>query len=63
MYLDYFQQDTVMSAKNIFTAGVNALKQQPTLKKIVITIQKMLILCNSSLLYHSSLMELSWNSG
>ena len=36
MYLDYFQQETVMSAKNIFTAGVNALKQQPTLKKIVI---------------------------
>ena len=35
-YLNYFQQEAVMSAQNIFNAGVNALAQQPSLKKVLI---------------------------
>ena len=36
IHLDYFQQKTVVSAQNIFDAGVNALKHQPSLEKVVI---------------------------
>ena len=34
--MKYFKQEAVMSAKNIFAAGVNALTQQPLLQKVVI---------------------------
>ena len=36
LYMDYFNQQTVLSATNTFNAGVNALAQQPSLKKVVI---------------------------
>ena len=36
MHLDYFQQKAVISARNIFSAGVNAIVQQPALEKVVI---------------------------
>ena len=35
-HLEYFKQETVISAKNIFSAGVGALKQKPAIKKVVI---------------------------
>ena len=35
-HLEYFKQETVISAKNIFSAGVGALKQKPSIKKVVI---------------------------
>ena len=35
-YTEYFRQETVISAKNLFSAAVNALKVQPTLSKVVI---------------------------
>ena len=35
-YTEYFKQETVMSAHNLFNAAVNGLKVQPTLNKIVI---------------------------
>ena len=35
-YMEYFRQEAVMSATNIFNAGINALKTQPTLTKVVI---------------------------
>ena len=35
-YMEYFRQETVMSAKNLFSAATNALKVQPSLRKIVI---------------------------
>ena len=35
-YLEYFRQETVISAKNLFTAGVNALSVQPSLEKVLI---------------------------
>ena len=35
-YMEYFRQETVISAKNLFSAAVNALKVQPTLSKVVI---------------------------
>ena len=35
-HLEYFKQETVVSAKNIFSAGVKALDLQPSLKKVII---------------------------
>ena len=35
-YMEYYRQEAIMSATNIFNAGVNALKTQPTLGKVVI---------------------------
>ena len=35
-YMEYFRQETIMSATNLFQAGVNALRIQPTLAKVVI---------------------------
>ena len=35
-YIEYFRQETIMSATNLFNAAVNALKVQPTLSKVVI---------------------------
>ena len=35
-HIEYFKQETVISAKNIFSAGVAALQQKPSLKKVVI---------------------------
>ena len=35
-YMEYFRQETVKSAKNLFSAAVDALKVQPTLRKVVI---------------------------
>ena len=35
-YIDYFKQETVLSAKNIFNSGLLALEHQPSLKSIVI---------------------------
>ena len=35
-YLEYYRQEAIMSATNIFNAGVNALKSQPSLGKVVI---------------------------
>ena len=35
-YLEYFKQETIVSAKNLFTAAVNALSSQPSLRKVVI---------------------------
>ena len=35
-YVEYFKQETVMSAQNLFNAATNALKVQPTLSKVVI---------------------------
>ena len=34
--IEYFRQETVFSAKNVFAAAVNTLKVQPTLKKVVL---------------------------
>ena len=34
-YIEYFRQETIMSATNLFNAAVNALKVQPTLSKVV----------------------------
>ena len=38
-YLDYYRQETVISAKNVFAAAINALNIQPSLKKVVIMAQ------------------------
>ena len=35
-YTEYFKQETIKSANNIFNAARNALKEQPTLKKVVL---------------------------
>ena len=35
-HMEYFRQETVVSAKNTFTAAVNALNVQPSLNKIII---------------------------
>ena len=35
-HLDYFRQQAVFSAKNIFKSGVDALTHQPSLKKVII---------------------------
>ena len=35
-YIDYFKQETVLSARNIFNSGLLALEHQPSLKSIVI---------------------------
>ena len=35
-YMEYFRQEAVMSATNVFNAGINALKSQPTLRKVII---------------------------
>ena len=35
-YMEYFRQETVISAKNLFSTAVNSLKVQPTLTKVVI---------------------------
>ena len=35
-YMDYFRQETIMSATNLFQTAVNALKLQPSLTKVVI---------------------------
>ena len=34
-YLEYFKQETVTSAKNIFNSGIIALEQQPSLKSVI----------------------------
>ena len=36
IHMEYFRQQAVISAQNIFNAGINALVQQPSLKKVVI---------------------------
>ena len=35
-YMEYFRQETIMSATNLFQAGLNALQIQPNLAKVVI---------------------------
>ena len=35
-YTEYFRQEVVQSAKNLFSSAVNALKTKPSLKKVVI---------------------------
>ena len=35
-YIKYFEQQTVISAKNLFSVVENALKIQPTLNKVVV---------------------------
>ena len=35
-YLEYFKQETIISAENIFTAAEKALELQPSLKKVVV---------------------------
>ena len=35
-YMEYFRQEAIMSATNLFQAGLNALRVQPTLAKVVI---------------------------
>ena len=35
-FIEYFKQETVLSAKNIFAVGQNALHLQPSLEKVVI---------------------------
>ena len=35
-YLDYFKQEVVISAKNFFKVGENALSNVPSLKKVVL---------------------------
>ena len=35
-HIDYFKQETVMSAKNIFDSALHALEKQPTLKSIIL---------------------------
>lgn len=35
-HIDFFRQETIMSATNLFNAAVNALKNKPSLKKVVI---------------------------
>jgi hypothetical protein len=35
-HMEYFRQETVMSATNIFQAGLNALKSNPDLRKVII---------------------------
>ena len=35
-YVEYFRQETIMPAKNIFSAAEEALKIQSTLKKVMI---------------------------
>ena len=35
-YTEYFKQEAIISAKNLFSAAVNSLSIQPTLEKIVI---------------------------
>ena len=34
-YLEYFRQETVISAQNIFNSGIIALESQPSLKSII----------------------------
>ena len=34
-YLDYYKQETVNSARNIFNSGVTALERQPSIKSII----------------------------
>ena len=34
-YLEYFKQETIKSAKNIFNSGVCALERQPSLKSVI----------------------------
>ena len=34
--IEYFRQETIRSAKNLFSAGVNAFSVQPTLQKVFI---------------------------
>ena len=36
MYIEYFKQKTIMSAKNLFSAACNALKMDPKLLKVVL---------------------------
>ena len=38
-YLEYLRQETIISAKNMFSAASNALSVQPSLKKVVIMMQ------------------------
>jgi hypothetical protein len=35
-YMEYYRQEAIMSATNLFQAGINALRIQPTLTKVVI---------------------------
>ena len=35
-YIEYFKQETILSAKNTYAVGVNALHVQPSLEKVVI---------------------------
>ena len=35
-HIDYFKQETVKSATNLFAAATNAIQEQPTLKKVII---------------------------
>ena len=35
-HIEYFKQETIQSARNLFTAGVNALSAQPSLKRLLI---------------------------
>ena len=34
-YIEYFKQETVQSAKNIFHSGIAALEKQPSLKSVI----------------------------
>ena len=72
LYLDYFQQEAVISAKNTFNAGVQALKQQPTLQKVLIMkqiprhdpkeVDPLGIKTSLSQLFNSTMMEQWMNS-
>ena len=72
LYMNYFQQEAVVSARNIFNAGVNALSQQPSLKKVIIMKQiprydpkdldPLGLKAALSQLFNNSLMELWMNS-
>ena len=35
-YVEYFKQETIISARNIFTSGVITLQQQPSIKSVII---------------------------
>ena len=58
-YLEYFKQEAMVSEKTIFTVGVNALTNQPSLEKIVI-MKLILFYSNLSCLNFSTLHSLSF---